>query len=94
VRACLANAGKHEQRRGHHRSPTTVARVGGITVAEIAQKLGVDAIGPEGLCAGCSRRARSARTATALENDGLRWPRRDGLKWPHLASVVVGVDLA
>ena len=28
------------------------------------------------------------------ENDGLRWPRRDGLKWPHLASVVVGVDLA
>ena len=27
-------------------------------------------------------------------NDGLRWPRRDGLKWPHLASVVVGVDLA
>ncbi|MGZ6569361.1 MAG: hypothetical protein ACXVE9_18460, partial [Solirubrobacteraceae bacterium] len=27
-------------------------------------------------------------------NDGLRWPRRDGLKWPHLASVVVGVDVA
>jgi hypothetical protein len=29
-----------------------------------------------------------------LENDGLHWPRRDGLKWPHLASVVVGVDVA
>ena len=29
-----------------------------------------------------------------IENDGLRWPRRDGLKWPHLASVVVGVDVA
>ena len=28
------------------------------------------------------------------ENDGLHWPRRDGLKWPHLASVVVGVDVA
>jgi hypothetical protein len=30
----------------------------------------------------------------AAENDGLHWPRRDGLKWPHLASVVVGVDVA
>ena len=29
-----------------------------------------------------------------IENDGLHWPRRDGLKWPHLASVVVGVDVA
>jgi putative transposase len=28
------------------------------------------------------------------ENDGLHWPRRDGLNWPHLASVVVGVDVA
>ena len=27
-------------------------------------------------------------------SDGLHWPRRDGLKWPHLASVVVGVDVA
>jgi hypothetical protein len=27
-------------------------------------------------------------------NDGLHWPRRDGLKWLHLASVVVGVDVA
>jgi hypothetical protein len=25
-----------------------------------------------------------------VENDGLRWPRRDGSKWAHLASVVVG----
>jgi hypothetical protein len=33
------------------------------------------------------------RAGTA-ENDGLHWPRRDGLKWPHLASVVVGVDVA
>jgi hypothetical protein len=24
----------------------------------------------------------------------LQWPRRGGLKWPHLASVVVGVDVA
>jgi len=34
------------------------------------------------------------QTAALLENDGLHWPRRDGLKWPHLASVVVGVDVA
>ncbi len=40
----------------------------------------------------CSVRVIPA--ATACENDGLHWPRRDGLKWPHLASVVVGVDLA
>ena len=31
---------------------------------------------------------------TSHRNDGLHWPRRDGLKWPHLASVVVGVDVA
>ena len=38
---------------------------------------------------------RCARLLHALcENDGLHWPRRDGLKWPHLASVVVGVDVA
>jgi hypothetical protein len=36
----------------------------------------------------------SSGCETTCENDGLRWPRRDGLKWPHLASVVVGVDLA
>ncbi|MGZ6725710.1 MAG: group II intron maturase-specific domain-containing protein, partial [Solirubrobacteraceae bacterium] len=30
----------------------------------------------------------------AIRNDGLHWPRRDGLKWLHLASVVVGVDVA
>jgi hypothetical protein len=29
-----------------------------------------------------------------FENDGLHWPRRDGLMWLHLASVVVGVDVA
>jgi hypothetical protein len=30
----------------------------------------------------------------AFRNDDLHWPRRDGLKWTHLASVVVGVDVA
>ena len=36
----------------------------------------------------------TARVPGSPENDGLHWPRRDGLKWPHLASVVVGVDVA
>jgi len=30
----------------------------------------------------------------AFRNDDLHWPQCDGLKWPHLASVVVGVDVA
>jgi hypothetical protein len=40
------------------------------------------------------RREMQSLVAWTCENDGLRWPRRDGLKWPHLASVVVGVDVA
>ena len=42
-----------------------------------------------------SREVRQPRsTCEAAEQARLHWPRRDGLKWPHLASVVVGVDVA
>ena len=40
------------------------------------------------------RNSRSSASRSSIENDGLHWPRRDGLKWLHLASVVVGVDVA
>ena len=42
----------------------------------------------------CHQRLTARLAERVGENDGLHWPRRDGLKWPHLASVVVGVDVA
>ena len=45
-------------------------------------------------CNGDQAQLRGGAVLPAAENDGLHWPRRDGLKWPHLASVVVGVDVA
>src|SRR4051794_34697937 len=59
----------------------------GASFAMVARDLGVTR-------QAVHRRFRDLAGEAPPENDGLRWPRRDGLKWAHLASVVVGVDLA